>query len=274
MRRISDSVLLSGWLFADLLLGLMVIFMVSIPGAIPRITNPPRLIISPSHLDPTSSACTGGKTNPACTVTVQEAATSDGGVNWNVQSDFSDTVVFSNAQGNLTPGKSITITISAIACQSGSFIFNGSDNTSPVFVPWSCVPLPERLERTYCRLVLSDQNPNTFSTNLQFAKSVLEPEINSLTFLHGRQVGIAIASGGVDDVGNSNDRDLGQNIATNTYLVLQDMANRGPLFAKASYYGSLFSGFYPSRDTIIDIYLIIRPDNANDTCGGPNHTPL
>lgn len=274
MRRISDSVLLSGWLFADLLLGLMVIFMVSIPGAIPRITNPPKLIISPSHLDPTSPACTGGKANPVCTVTVQEATTSDGGVNWSVQSDFSNNVVFSSSQGNLVPGKSITITISAIACQSGSFIFNGSGNTSPVFVPWSCVPIPERLERTFCRLILNDQNPDTFSSNLQFAKSVLEPEINSLAFLHGRQIGIAIASGGVDNVGDANDRDRGVNISKNTYLVLQDLANRGPLFAKTSYYSNLFTGFYQAQFTVIDIYLIIRQDNANDTCGGPNYTPL
>ncbi|HEU5376600.1 MAG TPA: hypothetical protein VFV38_14275, partial [Ktedonobacteraceae bacterium] len=35
-RHTSDMVLLAGWLFADLLLGLMVIFLVSAPGAIPK----------------------------------------------------------------------------------------------------------------------------------------------------------------------------------------------------------------------------------------------
>lgn len=268
--QVRDTVLLTGWLFADLLLGLMVIFLAAVPGASPRMIV---MTVTPNSLG--LSDCTGGLGHLQCMVKLTETSRSQGAVNWTANSDMntkSNTVTFSPAHGILTPGISATISISAIPCQTGSFIFQGSGNATPVIVFWNCIPLPERLEHNYCRLVFNDQDPTRFSRDLQFAKSVLEPQINALKFLQGRQVGIAIAYGGVDDINSPNDRGRGTDIATNTYHVLQALANRSPLFAQTSYYDPLFTSNFPSLNTVVDIYLVIRQDNPADTCGS-DHAP-
>lgn len=263
-KSILDTVLLSGWLFADLLLGLMVIFFAAIPGAPPRFIE---LIVTPNQLD--KSQCTGIYGAMQCTVRLTETGFSQGTINWTVSTDMNNSVTFSPASGILNPGRSVTITISNIPCQDGAFIFHNSGNANAIVSQWQCAQIPERLEHNYCRMLINDQNPDKFSSDLQFAKSVLEPQINSQKFLQGRQVGIAIAYGGADlsSIGRGTD------MATNAYHVLQDMAGNGPLFQKASYYEPLFTLKYPPNNVIIDVYLVIRPDNAGDTCNA-DHNPI
>ena len=264
-KSILDTVLLSGWLFADLLLGLMIIFFASIPGAPPRFIE---LNVTPNELD--QSRCTGIYGAMQCTVQLTETGFSQGAVKWTANTDMNKSVTFSPASGVLNPGRSVTITISNIPCQNGAFIFNNSGTSNAIISQWQCAQLPERLEHNFCRLFINDQDPNKFSSDLQFAKSVLEPQINNQKFLQGRQIGIVIAYGGATTI---NDIGTGVDMATNTYQVLQDMARKGPLFQKASYYEPLFSLNYHSDKVIIDVYLVIRPNNASDTCNA-NHNSI
>jgi hypothetical protein len=267
-NNIRDTILLSGWLFADLLLGLMVIFMVSIPGAPPRVVE---LLVTPGQLDKTH--CTGAYGAMQCEVQLTETGISQGSVNWTAFSDINNSVTFTPSHGTLKPGQSVNISIGAIPCQDGAFIFRSTGNANAVLTQWSCTQIPERLERNFCRLVLDDHDPDRFSQDAQFAVQVLKPQINRLSFLKGRQVGIAIVSGGVDDFNSETDRDRGSNIAKNAYYVLQVMGNQGPLFQKTSYYTDQITGFYPAHQVVIDIYLVIRPDNAADTCN-KEHVPV
>src|SRR5258708_7705508 len=154
----SYTVLLSGWLFADLLLGLMVIFMVSIPGAPPRVIE---LVVTPDKLDKTH--CTGAFGNMQCMVRLTETGISQGAVNWTASSDISDSITFNPSHGVLKPGQSVKISIGAIPCQDGAFIFRSSGNANTIISQWHCKQIPERLERTFCRLILNDQNPDRFS---------------------------------------------------------------------------------------------------------------
>jgi hypothetical protein len=150
---VRDVVLLSGWLFADLLLGLMVIFLVSIPGIPtlpPRVIPPPTLQVSPTKLNPGN--CSGRDNSYQCKVTLSETSDSLGHIQWKASSDMSNKTVFAPQVGTLSPKKSVTITISAIPCQTGSFTFSGhvpdnekipgdifgSYNVQPVTVSWSC----------------------------------------------------------------------------------------------------------------------------------------
>lgn len=243
----------------------MIIFFAAIPGAPPRLIE---LIVTPSQLD--KSQCTGTYGDMQCTVRLTETGISQGAVNWTVNTDMNNSVNFSPASGVLNPGRSVNITISNIPCQNGAFIFHNSGTGSAIISQWQCAQLPERLEHNYCRMLINDQDPNKFSSDLQFAKSVLEPQINQQKFLQGRQVGIAIAYGGASTI---NDIGTGTNMATNAYLVLQDMARKGSLFQKASYYEPLFTLNYQSTTVIIDVYLVVRPDNAADTCNAA-HNPI
>jgi hypothetical protein len=267
-NNIRDTILLSGWLFADLLLGLMVIFMVSIPGAPPRVVE---LLVTPGQLDKTH--CTGVYRAMQCQVQLTETGISQGSVDWTASSDINNSVTFTPSHGTLKPGQTVNVSIGAIPCQDGAFIFRSSGNANAVLTQWSCTQLPQRLEHNFCRLVLNDPDPGRFSSDTQFAFQVLAPQINSSKFayLKGRQVGIAIAYGGVDDINSGDDRDQGIAIAQNAYHALQAMGRQGPLFQKASYYSNLFTGNYDSSKVVIDVYLVIRPDNANDTCNSSNN---
>src|SRR5450432_3433361 len=121
-----DMALLGGWLFADLFLGLMVVFLAAVPPTPKVVLPPPVLQISAQTLKPNDGICTGGISTPSCQLTLRETTSSQGNVNWTASSDMSDKVVFHPSQGTLSPGKSIQITLSAFPCQNGSFTFSGS----------------------------------------------------------------------------------------------------------------------------------------------------
>lgn len=102
---------------------------------------PPALTISPNSMDPSNTACTGGTTSPQCTVTLDETSASQGNANWSASSDLSG-VSFNPSSGTLAPGGSVSIVISSIACQNGTFTFSGAEGESPVSIAWSCTPPP------------------------------------------------------------------------------------------------------------------------------------
>ena len=89
----------------------------------------------------------------------------------------------------------------------------------------------------------------------------------SIAFLQQRKVGIAIAFGGVKDDGN---QERGQQFATITYQVLQDLGTRSTVFRPTSYFDPLFTYLYNSNQVIIDVYLVARPFATQETCDN-NH---
>lgn len=264
-----------GWLFADLLLALGMVFLISSP---PRPKLPPTLMTNPAILHPGDGHCTGGMSHPQCTVAIEETANSQQTMNWSVSSDMSKTVAFHPASGMLSPGKSILVTISAFPCQNGSFTFFGSGGAIPVSVLWQCTlpppPSNERiLEHNYCQILLNIGSPLTFiNESSTTARHTIETQLDLVRFLKRRQVGIAIAYGGT--IGGTEEQ--GSEIANQVYNVLQLLANDPgaqmyPVFRSSSWYESLFTGFQKSTIAVLNIYLVVRSDNANDTCNAQHN---
>jgi hypothetical protein len=127
------------------------------------------------------------------------------------------------------------------------------------------------LEHTYCQIIFNDGNPDTFRNQLSFAIETLEPQINAVRFLQGRQVGLAIAYGGIDNIDT---RNLGTALADQTYRVLDDLATHSDVFAVASHFDSLYTELQRSDKVVIDVYLIVRSGNSADTCDAQNHVPV
>ncbi len=253
-RSLRDTVLLSGWLFADLLLGLMMIFMVSIPGAQPKPVIVPTLTVSPASLDPASPNCTGGTSAPQCTVTVGETPASLGNVSWTASSDISNTINFSPAKGTLLPGKIMIVTISALPCQNGSFIFSGSRGAAPVTITWQCKapPPPEvRLDFNYQEFTLN-VDYNGLLNNSPSAINDVKNQVKSQGILQGRSVGIAIVYGGAPGVGNIPEA---QTISQKIYSILGDLGKENFAFQRASYYTELYSLGTSLNIVKVDVYL-------------------
>jgi len=263
-----------GWLFADLLLALGMFFLISSP---PRPKLTPTLVVTPIVLHPSDAHCTGGINQPQCVVTIQETATSQGDMSWKASSDMSDAVVFHPANGILSPGRSVSVAISTFPCQNGSFTFTGSGGAIPVSVLWQCtVPSNDRiLEHNYCQILLNVGSPIAFiHASPGAARRVIESQLDRVRFLQRRQVGIAIAYGGT--VGGTEEQ--GTEVSNQVYVVLRLLAKDPraqiyPMFKSSSWYESLFTGFQKSNVAVINVYLIVRSDNPNDTCNA-QHNPI
>lgn len=263
-----------GWLFADLLLALGMLFLISSP---PRPKLPPTLVVTASALSPEDSHCSGGIKNPRCTITLEESATSQENVDWTASSDMSKIVAFQPANGILSPGKSISVSISAFPCQNGSFTFAGSGGAIPVSVLWQCTPRSNDriLEHNYCQIPLNIGSPVTFiSADPAAVRKAIETQLDHVSFLQGRQVGIAIAYGGT--VGGTEEQ--GTEIANQVYNVLRLLSGdpRGQMygvFKSSSWYESLFTGYQKSTAAVLNVYLVVRSDNPKDTCNA-QHNPI
>jgi hypothetical protein len=253
-RNIRDTVLLSGWLFADLLLGLMVIFMASIPGAQPRPPVIPTLVVTPMMLTPSNLACTGGNTKPVCTLTVGESPGSVGPLSWQVSSDISDSLVFSPAGGTLTPGKTEQMTVTLL-CQNGSLTFTGSRGATPVVVSWRCVPAPDRLDFHYKQFNVTINDVNVLLNGTPEAVASIENQIRAQPVLQGRHVGLALVYGGAPTV---NDAGTGSAIAGKIYSIMQHMASTFEPLKNASYYDTLFLLGASESVAVIQVYLFVQ----------------
>jgi hypothetical protein len=249
-----DTVLLSGWLFADLLLGLMVIFLASIPGAQPVPPIIPSLSVTPSTLSPTDSACTGGTANPQCTLSVGETAASVGPVDWSASSDISDNIVFSPAKGTLSPGKTTQVVISSLPCQNGSFTFSGSRKASPVIVSWHCTKAAERLDFAPRRFQLS-VDPNGLLNNSQGAIDDVKRQVGQVSFLNGRSVGLAVVYAGAPDQTATSQA---ANVSDKVYTVLKSLGQNGGPFQRASYYYDLYHLGNATNVVEVDVFLYLQ----------------
>lgn len=258
--RVRDTVFMSGWLFADLLLALAVLFLAANTFRVkPPSPPPPKLEVTPMSLDPMSPNCTGRISQPKCTVTVGETASSQGNVNWTASSDMSNTVNFIPASGTLSPGKSVTLTISIIPCQNGSFTFSGSGGAIPVTILWHCTAPVERLELTPHRFTLTVHDVNGLLTSSSQDQDI-KSQVISQPALQRRSVGLVIAYGGAPtDAGISQ----AQNIALKIYAILKDLAKEsdGVAFQRASYYvsrnghGGLYTLGNDPSVVEVDVYL-------------------
>lgn len=264
-----------GWLFADLLLALGMLFLISSP---PRQKLPPTLIASPADLNPADSHCTGGTSKPQCTIVIGETASSQGTMDWRASNDMSNSMNFSPRTGRLSPGKFVTVVVSAFPCQNGSFIFWGSGGASPAMVSWHCTPPPNDriLEHQYCRIQLNVGPPGTFiNDSINSARSIVEPQFNRISFLQGRLVGIAIGYGGI--IGGTEEQ--GTQVAAQVYNVLMALArdNRAKMytvFKTSSLYEPLFTGFETSDTAIINVYLVAQSGRPKETCNAQHQAIL
>ncbi len=264
MPRVRDTVLLSGWLFADLLLALAVLFLVANTSGIKlKPVLPPTLIVNPTILDANAntSYCTGGTSAPQCNVTIGESKASEGDIMWTVSSDISDTIKYSSNSGKLSPGQSITMSISAIPCQNGSFTFKAqrvSDDkatATPVIVSFHCIPpkiTPERLDFSYRSFTLNINDVNAFlSGNSQ--DSNIKQQIENTAILQGKSVGLAIVYGGAPDVGSIAQA---QQVAQKIYRLLGTLnQDRFHVFDRSSFYVPLYTLGNPQNSVQVDVYF-------------------
>jgi len=260
-RNVQDTVLLSGWLFADLLLGLMMIFLVSIQGAphIPPVP-PPTLTVTPSSLASDSPNCQGGVDNPQCMVTVGETQNSIGSIAWAVSNDMNDTVKYSLTQGTLNPGSTMQVNITALPCQNGSLIFSGTAGgnvaTNTVRIPWQCKAKPIRLDTRAHRLTLTNVDFNGLLNNSPSAINGLEQQIRRL-IPPKSSVGFAIV---YDGAPTTNDIGTADSIDAKVYQALRDLGNHGFAFQNASYYdnNALYTLGPDHSNVSIDVFYFTR----------------
>jgi hypothetical protein len=256
-RNIRDTVLLSGWLFADLLLGLMMIFLVSIPGIQPKPVVVPTMTVSPIRLTPTSPECTGGTGNPQCTIMVGETPASVGAMTWAASSDISDSVVFSAATRVLKPGASVSVTISALPCENGSFTFTGTGlqgvHVPPVTVVWHCTAPTKRLNFHYQEFHINVDYQGLLN-NSQSAINSVESQVRSQRFLQGQSVGLAVVYDGAPGDGQV---DQALSVSAKVYGILKQLGTQNFAFQISSYYVPLFRLNDAQSDVIIDVYLFI-----------------
>jgi hypothetical protein len=255
--RVRDTVFMSGWLFADLLLALAVLFLAAntIGIKIPP-PPPPKLMVTPTHLSPTSSNCTSNLSQFQCTVTLTETADSQGDVNWTAVSDISTGLVFTPASRFLSPGMSINIQISHITCENDSFTFSGSRGAIPVRILWQCTPPQERLDFSYRKIILQNVDYNGLLSDSPQAIGNLKHGIEGQSILKNKSVGLAIMYGGAPD---DNYIQQAYQIAGKAISVSQSLVKDGFLaFQRASYYGPLYSLRTPPTTIEIDVYLFIQ----------------
>lgn len=253
--RQRDTTQLAGWLFADLLLGLMMIFLVSVPRILHLPPLPPEMTVSAKSLSPADPDCSGGITNPQCTVTVQETGSSQGPLNWTTSSDMSNDVKFTPPSGTLSPKQSVTVHISNIPCQRGSFTFKGQQGVIPATVSWTCTPRPVRLESNYKQFTVTIQDINGLLNHSTQSINDIEQQIRNQPILQGRSVGLAVVYGGAP---TTNDISQAHQIATNVYGILGMLGQKGFAFDRASYFDPLFLLEGDANTVTIDVYLYVQ----------------
>jgi hypothetical protein len=251
-HSVRDTVLLSGWLFADLFLGLMMIFMVSMQPP-----PPPRMKVSPGSLKPGTSQCTGGPSVFQCIVTLTGDAQSLGIVHWIASTDIGNTVSdagevrFAPARGDLAPGKSTPVTIANIPCQNGSFTFSGQREVFPVTVAWLCTPKQPRLETRYETFTLAVPDVQALLNNDAGAVDNIKHQVRNQPVLQGRSVGLMIVSGGTS--GGSVGQAL--NIAGKVYGILESMRTSFAPLNRAVPYDRLFLLGGSANTVTVQVYL-------------------
>lgn len=269
MPRSNESFLLSGWLFADLLLALAVLFLAANTAGIKPI--PPTLTVSPTALDINShtpnctlQASNSPDTNVAqCNVTLEEPKGSSGDIHWSIGSDISNTIQYTiGAQavtgGRLSPGQQKVLTISAIPCQNGSFTFNTmpiGENISevPLVVLFKCTPLKERLDPIYKTFYLNVNDVNALRSNDTAQINDIKQQIARTTLLSNKKVGLAIV---YDGAPTPADISTAQDVAGKIYNILNSFQNNDASpFSRSSPYVNLYNLGHSQHEVQVDVYF-------------------
>lgn len=268
MPRSNESFLLSGWLFADLLLALAVLFLAANTATIKPL--PPTLIVNPTVLDINShtAPCTVQRivdTSIAqCDVTIEEAKVSQGDVNWSVSSDISQTIKYTigdqaATSGRLSPGQQKKLTISGIPCQNGSFTFNAArvgDNkisAAPLVVQIKCTPPKERLDFAFQTIPLTVKDADALRHEDPTQVNDIKQQLANTRTLQGRKVGLAVAYGGAP---TTNDIADAQGVAREIYKILNSFQNNNTsAFSRSSFYVPLYNLSTPKDQVQLDVYF-------------------
>lgn len=242
-----------GWLFADLLLALAMLFLAANTVAIRPVTPPPPVLTANTmKLDAISPQCTNTNAVFQCQITLGETLASVGKVEWHAGSDLSDIVAFKPSHGIFSPGQHAVITLSNFPCHNGSFIFSGSSNVKPLLVQWRCNPPQERLDFNYQEFAVHVQDINGLLNNSNAVISDIEKQIKSQATLQNRSVGLAIVYAGAPDIASIS---TAQAVATKIYSILQSLGTSGFAFQRASYYVPLYALGSDANTVTIDVYL-------------------
>lgn len=245
-RSIRDTVLLCGWLFSDLLLGLMMIFLVSMQPP-----PPPKLLVTPLSLDQKSHYCSGGPRVFQCTIVLGAAAQSLGKVAWSASTDIGSAVTFTPSSGTLSSGSSVSVTIASIPCQNGAFTFSGQKGVFPIAVSWLCTPPPLILQ--YQQFNLSVNDPDALIHGSPSAVQDIKRQIMEQPVLQGRKVGLVIVYGSTltqDGIPHA------QQISTAIYQVLGELDQEGFVPLKgAVHYDPLYLLGKNDDLAVVQVYL-------------------
>ena len=253
LLRQSSVVLLAGWLFADLLLGLTIIFLAALPA---KPLEAPTLLVNTSQVTKKASDCTPTRNIPVCmiSITVSESQTSLGPLTWHVSSDVSKSVVFSPTSTTLLPGKGQRVAISALPCQYGSITFIGVGNNhlqvQPVTVGWQCTTPIKRLSLIRHPIILTVDYQGLLNGD-QNAIAATKNQIKNQSILQGQNVGFAIVYDGAPTDGDLQQADQ---VDSKIYSILQ---NIGGAFQDASFYSDnpLFVLGSEPNLVVIDMYF-------------------
>src|SRR5207302_536268 len=132
-----------------------------------------------------------------------------------------DGITFNPASGNLSPGESFTIIISAIPCQNGSFVFSGPGGTSFISVLWHCTGTPTSSKNLFLnrrRFNITNIDYNGLLSNSSSAIADLEQRIRGLLALKGQSAGLVVIYGGAPSV---QDIEQAFTIVTKVQMVLK-----------------------------------------------------
>lgn len=254
--RKQDMMLLSGWLFADLLLGLVAIFLGAMPPA-----PPPTLLVDKTAL--TTNDCQQSTDTFTCKITLTESSTSQGKVNWKAASDMNDTsdnnnaVTFDPPTGTLSPNQSTTITISNIPCQNGSFAVKGSRKSEPTVILWQCRQTQVKLEDNYISFTININDVDGLLSNSPSVVADIEQQLINEPALQNRSVGLALVYGGTGP-GDPPNTQLGYNIADAIYNIMRGLAKDDSTFTafkRAVYYNDLYFLYGSPSVATIHLYL-------------------
>jgi hypothetical protein len=254
-----DMTILGGWLFADLLLGLMVIFLAGIPPIPkPEVPPPPKLAVSAQELSPDSPECNHDITKLGCTMTITETSGSQGLLRWQATSDMNDgadKVSFQAPVQELTPGQSTTVTISSIPCQNGSFVFSGQNGVVPVIVLWHCKSPTEHLSTNYETFSLRISNVDKMMDNDTAVINDIKQQVKRQSILQGRSVGLTVTYGGAF---TNADIPRAQAIAGKINTILAAVGKEHFAFTRSSYYDPLYYLGKEFESVRVDVYFFVQ----------------
>jgi hypothetical protein len=112
-----------------------------------------------------------------------------------------------------------------------------------------------RLDFKYQDFKLKIQDVKALLSTSPSAIADINRQIQSISWLHGRQVGLAMVYGGAP---SDSDISQAQEISDKIYSILAALGKQGPIFAKAAFYDPLFALAASPSIVSVDVFLYSR----------------